>query len=107
MEISLLEYLAFRSGNEYVSDFRGRFFRRVKLSYVLKNKLQISDFPDQEWIGACSYITGHTARTAKEAWEILLHFCEEGNLPVTDPPQLFSEVDGYDSSVSKEGGDRT
>ena len=83
------------------------FFRRAKLGYVLKNKLQISDFPDQEWIGACSYITGHTARTAKEAWEILLHFCEEGNLPVTDPPQLFSEMDGYDSSVSKEGGDRT
>lgn len=93
--MSLLDCLSYYAGNEYISDFRVRPFRRARLGHVLRTKLQIGDFPSGEWIEACSYITGYSAETAQEAREVLLCFCEEGPLPEKNP------------SVSEEGGDRT
>lgn len=95
MKLSLLDCLSYYAGNDYISDFRVRPVRRAKLGHVLRTKLQIGDFPSGEWIDACRYITGHSAGTAQEAREVLLCFCEKGQLPSGNP------------SVSEEGGDRT
>lgn len=76
----LLDYLSWKLGLLYLSDLRtlpedGR----SRLRHILKERIELKDFPEAEWLDACEYITGRRAESAAEARVCLLgQFVREG-----------------------------
>lgn len=67
-DFCLLDYLSWKLGLPYLSELRTLpEAGRSRLGYILKEKTELKDFPEAEWLDACEYITGRKAESAAEA----------------------------------------
>lgn len=82
VEVSLLEYLAMKMNCEYLSDLRYGPVRKKRLQYLLREKCGYASGDEAEWIEVCRYLTGEEKKTGREAYERLLQFCEEDEIPL-------------------------
>ncbi len=81
IEISLLEYLSMKMNCDYLSDLRYQPIRKKRLKYLLSEKCGYEAGNEREWIEVCRYLIGEEKRTGQEAYERLLQFCEEEEIP--------------------------
>lgn len=81
IEVSLLEYLAMKMNCMYLSDLRYRPLNKKRLRYLLSEKCGYESGNEAEWLEVCQYLTGEEKKTGREAYERLLHFCEEDEIP--------------------------
>ena len=74
-QISLVEYLAYVLGLEYISDLRfPEKLPQGRLRYILECKISAADFPEKEWLDACEYLSGEKQDTGEEARSYILRF---------------------------------
>lgn len=81
IEVSLLEYLAMKMNCDYLSDLRYRPVGRKRLRYLLCEQCSYECGDEAEWKEVCRYLTGEEKETGREAYERLLQFCEEEEIP--------------------------
>ncbi len=66
---NLADYLTGELDLTYLSDLHyPEKIRLEKLCYLLENKISYEDFPENEWIDICEYITGRKEDRGKEAY---------------------------------------
>ena len=74
-EISLIDYLAWQKGLEYVSDLRmPENLKREKFRYVLSKQILSGNFSDRDWLDTCEYLTDRKPVSAEQARKYLLDY---------------------------------
>ena len=74
-QLSLLDYLAYALGLEYISDLRfPEKLPQGKLRYLLECEIPAEDFPEKEWLDACEYLSGEKRDTKEEARSYILRY---------------------------------
>ncbi len=74
-EISLIDYLAWQMGLEYVSDLRmPENLKREKFRYVLSEQILSGNFSDRDWLDTCEYLTDRKPASAEQARQYLLDY---------------------------------